>query len=98
MEAMAAAYARFQKGYAKGGPSAKPVLKAREDIAEIFMTLKLPLGLTMPMPTPCNADNLVRTQGFVYLRFANQSAQLHGVGIGMVWPGGTGVKQRAASM
>ena len=46
MEAMAAAYARFQKGYAKGGPSAKPVLKAREDIAEIFMTLKLPLGLT----------------------------------------------------
>ena len=46
MEAMAAAYARFQKGYAKGGPSAKPVLKAREEIAEVFMTLKLPLGLT----------------------------------------------------
>ncbi|QIL19295.1 RNA polymerase sigma factor RpoD [Thermomonas sp. HDW16] len=46
MEAMAAAYARFQKGYAKNGPSAKPVLKAREDIAEIFMTLKLPLPLT----------------------------------------------------
>ena len=46
MEAMAAAYARFQKGYAKHGPSAKPVLKAREEIAEVFMTLKLPLGLT----------------------------------------------------
>jgi RNA polymerase primary sigma factor len=46
MEAIAAAYARFQKGYAKNGPSAKAVLKAREDIAEVFMTLKLPLGLT----------------------------------------------------
>jgi len=46
MEAIAAAYARFQKGYAKNGPSAKTVLKAREEIAEIFMTLKLPLGLT----------------------------------------------------
>jgi RNA polymerase primary sigma factor len=46
MEAIAAAYARFQKGYAKNGPSAKAVLKAREEIAEVFMTLKLPLGLT----------------------------------------------------
>ena len=46
MEAMGAAFARFQKSYAKNGPSAKPVLKAREDIAEVFMTLKLPLGLT----------------------------------------------------
>ena len=46
MDAIAAAYARFQKGYAKNGPSAKPVLKAREDIAEVFMTLKLPLPLT----------------------------------------------------
>jgi len=46
MEAIAAAYARFQKGYAKNGPSAKTVLKAREEIAEVFMTLKLPLPLT----------------------------------------------------
>ena len=46
MEALAAAYAKFQKGYAKNGPSAKTVLKTREEIAEVFMTLKLPLGLT----------------------------------------------------
>jgi len=46
MEALAAAYARFQKGYAKQGPEAKAVLKARAEIAEIFMTLKLPLPLT----------------------------------------------------
>ena len=46
MEAMGAAFARFQKSYAKQGPSAKPVLKAREDIAEILTGLKLPLGLT----------------------------------------------------
>ena len=36
MEAMGAAFARFQKSYAKQGPSAKAVLKAREEIAEIL--------------------------------------------------------------
>jgi RNA polymerase primary sigma factor len=46
MEAMAAAFARFQKGYAKHGPTGKTVLKARQEIAEIFMTFKLPLPLT----------------------------------------------------
>ena len=46
MEALAAACAKFQKSYAKNGPSAKSVLKAREEIAEIFTSLKLPLGLT----------------------------------------------------
>ncbi|HSD17515.1 MAG TPA: RNA polymerase sigma factor RpoD [Thermomonas sp.] len=46
MEAMGAAFARFQKAYAKGGPTAKPALKAREDIAEVFVTFKLPLPLT----------------------------------------------------
>ncbi len=46
MEAMGAAFARFQKAYAKGGPTAKPALKAREEIAEIFLTFKLPLPLT----------------------------------------------------
>ncbi|HJS35401.1 MAG TPA: RNA polymerase sigma factor RpoD, partial [Pseudoxanthomonas sp.] len=46
MEAMGAAFARFQKAYAKNGPSAKPVLKLREEMAELFMTLKLPLPLT----------------------------------------------------
>jgi RNA polymerase primary sigma factor len=46
MEAMGAAFARFQKAYAKGGPTAKPALKAREEIAEVFVTFKLPLPLT----------------------------------------------------
>ena len=45
MEAMGAAYARFQKAWAKGGPAAKPAIKAREEFAEIFVTLKLPLPL-----------------------------------------------------
>ncbi len=46
MEALAANYAKFQKSYAKNGASAKPVLKLREEMAEQFMTLKLPLPLT----------------------------------------------------
>jgi len=46
MEAMGANYAKFQKAYAKNGPSAKPVLKLRSEMAEQFMTLKLPLPLT----------------------------------------------------
>jgi len=46
MEALAASYAKFQKAYAKNGPSAKPVLKLRGEMAEQFMTLKLPLPLT----------------------------------------------------
>ncbi|MFT4179117.1 MAG: RNA polymerase sigma factor RpoD [Thermomonas sp.] len=46
MEAMGAAFTRFQKAYAKGGPTAKAALKAREEIAEIFVTFKLPLPLT----------------------------------------------------
>ncbi len=46
MEAMGEAFARFQKAYAKGGPTAKGALKAREEMAEIFLTFKLPLPLT----------------------------------------------------
>ncbi len=46
MEGLAASYARFQKTYAKNGASAKPVLKLRGEMAEQFMTLKLPLPLT----------------------------------------------------
>ncbi|QDW66918.1 RNA polymerase sigma factor RpoD [Luteimonas granuli] len=45
MEEMAAAYARFQKAVAKGGPSAKPALKLREEMAAVFTSLKLPLPL-----------------------------------------------------
>lgn len=51
MESMAADYAKFQKAYVKNGPSHKTVLKAREDMAAVFVTLKLPLALT---------DSLVR--------------------------------------
>ena len=46
MEAMGALYQKFQKSYQKNGPTAKPVAKLREEMAEIFMTLKLPLPLT----------------------------------------------------
>ncbi len=46
MEQIGALYAKFQKSYAKNGAGAKPVLKLREEMAAIFMTLKLPLPLT----------------------------------------------------
>jgi len=45
MEELGALYAKFQKSYAKNGASAKPALKLREEMAELFMTLKLPLPL-----------------------------------------------------
>ena len=44
MEVLGGLHAKFQRSYAKNGPSAKPVLKLREEMAELFMTLKLPLG------------------------------------------------------
>jgi len=46
MEALAALYTKFQKTYAKSGAEAKPALKLREEMAEIFTTFKLPLPLT----------------------------------------------------
>ncbi|MFC5570275.1 RNA polymerase sigma factor RpoD [Lysobacter yangpyeongensis] len=46
MEKIADAWGRFEKAYAKHGPSHKSVIKAREEMAEVFVTLKLPLGLT----------------------------------------------------
>ncbi len=46
MEEMASLYARFQKAYAKGGPTAKAALKLREEMAAQFISLKLPLPLT----------------------------------------------------
>ncbi|MEN1956061.1 RNA polymerase sigma factor RpoD [Luteimonas changyuni] len=46
MEEMAANYAKFEKAVAKGGPTAKAALKLREEMAETFTTLKLPLPLT----------------------------------------------------
>ena len=46
MEGLAADYVKFQKAYAKQGPANKAVAKLREEMAEQFMTLKLPLALT----------------------------------------------------
>ncbi|HST46030.1 MAG TPA: RNA polymerase sigma factor RpoD [Luteimonas sp.] len=46
MESLASNYAKFQRSVAKNGASAKQVLKLREDMAEVFVTLKLPLPLT----------------------------------------------------
>jgi RNA polymerase primary sigma factor len=45
-EELSSLHAKFLKSYAKNGPSAKPVLKLREEMATLFMTLKLPLPLT----------------------------------------------------
>src|SRR5690554_4917911 len=46
MEEMGAAYAKFQKTVAKNGPTAKPALKLREEMAATFTSFKLPLPLT----------------------------------------------------
>ncbi len=46
MEALAEGYLKFQKAYAKQGPANKAVAKMREEMAELFVTLKLPLPLT----------------------------------------------------
>ncbi|MGQ4582388.1 RNA polymerase sigma factor RpoD [Lysobacter sp. F60174L2] len=45
-ENLTSLYAKFEKAYAKHGPSHKSVVKLREEMAEIFVTLKLPLPLT----------------------------------------------------
>ena len=45
MELLGDLYAKFEKAYAKQGADAKPVAKLRAEMAEVFMTLKLPLSL-----------------------------------------------------
>ncbi|MEG3192493.1 RNA polymerase sigma factor RpoD [Lysobacter sp. D1-1-M9] len=45
-DALGAFYAKFEKAYAKHGPDHKSVVKLREDMAAIFVDLKLPLPLT----------------------------------------------------
>ncbi|NZA27866.1 RNA polymerase sigma factor RpoD [Luteimonas sp. SJ-92] len=45
MEELAQLHAKFQKTYAKHGPTHKSALKLREDMAAQVMTLKLPLPL-----------------------------------------------------
>lgn len=51
MENLANEYAKFKKAYAKNGAEHKLVVKAREDMAAIFTTLKLPLPLTDALVT-----------------------------------------------
>jgi RNA polymerase primary sigma factor len=46
MEGLAASYVKFQKAYVKQGPGNKALAKLREEMADQFMTLKLPLALT----------------------------------------------------
>ncbi|MDZ3798339.1 MAG: RNA polymerase sigma factor RpoD [Xanthomonadales bacterium] len=46
MEAMAALHAKFKRANAKSGPQAKNVVKMRAEMAELFVTFKLPLPLT----------------------------------------------------
>jgi RNA polymerase primary sigma factor len=46
MELLATEYAKFKKAHARNGAEHKLVTKLRTDIAEVFVTLKLPLPLT----------------------------------------------------
>ena len=46
MQALADGYAKFKKAHAKNGPDNKAVTKIRSEMAEVFVTLKLPLALT----------------------------------------------------
>ncbi|MBB3345168.1 RNA polymerase sigma factor RpoD [Luteimonas sp. RC10] len=46
MEVLADLFNKFQKAYAKNGASAKPVVKLRGEMADQFMTFKLPLPLS----------------------------------------------------
>ncbi|MCL6712600.1 RNA polymerase sigma factor RpoD [Pseudoxanthomonas sp. z9] len=46
MQALADGYAKFKKAHAKNGPDNKAVTKIRTEMAEVFVTLKLPLALT----------------------------------------------------
>ncbi|HLU13316.1 MAG TPA: RNA polymerase sigma factor region1.1 domain-containing protein, partial [Arenimonas sp.] len=45
MDTLKALYTKFQKAYAKYGPTDKKTLKAREEMAAEFLRLKLPLAL-----------------------------------------------------
>ena len=46
MDELAAEYVKFKKAHAKAGAQAKNVIKMRADMAERFVTFKLPLPLT----------------------------------------------------
>ena len=46
MQAMADTYAKFKRSYAKSGADNKAAVKLRAEMADVFVTLKLPLALT----------------------------------------------------
>jgi len=46
MQALADGYTKFKKSYAKSGADNKAAVKLRAEMAEVFVTLKLPLALT----------------------------------------------------
>ena len=46
MQALAGSYAKFKKSYAKSGADNKTAVKLRAEMADVFVTLKLPLALT----------------------------------------------------
>lgn len=46
MEMLGGLYGKYEKAYAKNGSSHKTVTKLRQDMADVFMTFKLPLPLT----------------------------------------------------
>jgi RNA polymerase primary sigma factor len=46
MQALADGYAKFKKSYAKSGADNKAAVKLRAEMADVFVTLKLPLALT----------------------------------------------------
>lgn len=67
MEVMSAALAKFKKGYAKSGADNKAGAKLRQEMAEVFVTLKLPLALT---------DTLVRNVRDVLQRIKDQERRV----------------------
>ncbi len=49
------------------------------DAERCYTAMPMGPGPGPTMPVACSADNLLRQEGFVYLRFVNQSARLHGL-------------------
>src|SRR5690606_40790851 len=62
MEQLAADLAKFKKAHAKAGAQDKKVIKLRADMAEPFVTFKLPLPLTVMLGRKPR-DVLTETQG-----------------------------------
>ena len=67
MDVLSAALVKFKKGYAKGGADNKAGAKLRTEMAEMFVTLKLPLALT---------DTLVRNVREVLQKIKDQERRV----------------------